>query len=95
MKVAIVAGFFDPVRDALGQRFAKQLEVSSLLWIRQAGIGRELNIPEFSSALSRQLANGARELLVIVAVLQGQRMGRVQGERDDSACGEGLRGSSC
>lgn len=72
MKVAFVAGFFEPVRRALHERFAKQLEVSSLIWIQQVGAGRELDLGMLGSELHRQLANGAKQVLVLVALLRGK-----------------------
>jgi len=72
LKVALVAGFFEPVRQALQKGFAKQLEVSSLVWIRQIGVGREPNLGILASELHRQIANGAKQVLVLVALLRGK-----------------------
>jgi hypothetical protein len=72
LKVAIVAGFFEPVRRALEGRFAKQMEVSSLVWIPQVGDGREPDLGKLSASLSRQLRNGAKQVLVLIAILAGK-----------------------
>jgi hypothetical protein len=73
LKVAIVAGFFEPVRRALEGRFAKQFEVSSLMWIPQLGNGREPNLGMLESQLARQLAGGAKHILIFVALLGGKQ----------------------
>jgi hypothetical protein len=65
-------GFYEPVRRALEGRFAKQMEVSSLVWIPQLGDGREGDLGKFGASLSRQLRNGAKDVLVLVAILAGK-----------------------
>src|SRR5207245_2152110 len=72
LKVAIVAGFFEPIRRALEGRFAKQMEVSSLVWIPQVSDGREPDIGRLGASLSSQLKNGAKHVLVLVAILAGK-----------------------
>jgi hypothetical protein len=72
LKVAIVAGFYEPVRRALEGRFKRQLEVSSLVWIPQLGNGREPDLGKFGANLSHQLKNGAKHILVLIAILAGK-----------------------
>jgi hypothetical protein len=72
LKVAIVAGFFEPVRRALEGRFAKQMEVSSLVWIPQVGVGGQPDLGMIGAHLSRQLKNGAQHVMVLVAILAGK-----------------------
>ncbi len=62
-------GFYEPVWRALEGRFAKQLKVSSLIWIRQIALNREPDLGMFGSQLAQQLANGAKQILVVVALL--------------------------
>lgn len=72
MKVAIVAGFFEPIRRALEGRFTKQMDVSSLVWISQVSDGREPDLRKFGASLGSQLKNGAKHVLVLVAILAGK-----------------------
>lgn len=73
MKVAFVVGFYEPVRRALERRFAKQLKVSSLVWVRQVSSNREPDLGMFASRLAQQLAAGAKQILVMVALLSGTK----------------------
>ena len=72
MRTAIVAGFFDPVRNAVAGRFPKQVEVSSIVWVPQRGNGREPDLGKLNSVLNQQLKNGATNVLVLVAIIAGK-----------------------
>jgi hypothetical protein len=72
LKAAFIAGFYEPVRKALTDRFPKQMEVSSLVWIKQVAPNREADLGMFGSQLAHKLTNGARKILVMVAVLAGK-----------------------
>jgi hypothetical protein len=53
--------------------FAKQLKVSSLEWVRQVSLNREPDLGMFGSRLAQQLAGGAKQILVMVALLSGTK----------------------
>jgi hypothetical protein len=73
VKIVFVAGFFDPVLKALQDTYPDHLKSGgSIVWIRQVGPGRELNINDFKSRLFDKLSKGARDILIIVAVLRGK-----------------------
>jgi hypothetical protein len=73
VKIVFVAGFFDPVRKALEETFPDHLKSGGgLIWIRQVGSGRELNINEFKSRFFDALARGATQILIVMAVLRGK-----------------------
>lgn len=71
MKIAIVAGFFDPVKKALDHHYSEQLQNGSLIWIRQAGQNREANLKEFAGRFNDRMKRDAPEsVLVLLAVLK-------------------------
>jgi hypothetical protein len=72
LKVALIVGFYEPVRKALERRFSEQMRLSALIWVRQVALNREADLPMFASQLARQLANGAKQVLVMVALPREQ-----------------------
>jgi hypothetical protein len=73
VRIVFVAGFFDPVLKALQATFPDQLKAGGgIVWIRQAAIGRELNINEFKSRFFDKLAQGAKQVLILMAALRGR-----------------------
>jgi hypothetical protein len=72
VRIAFILGFFDPVRKAVEATFPSQLKDGSVVWIRQAGPSREVNLGEFKSRFFDRLEVGPTHVLVILAVLRGK-----------------------
>ena len=72
MKTVLVAGFFDPVKKALELSHREHLAGGSIVWVRQVGENREVNLGELSQQCFAQISRGAKSILVILAVLKGR-----------------------
>lgn len=68
MKIAFVAGFFEPVKKALEHHYPNQLKNGSIIWIRQQGINLEANLTDFSARLNARTKHGPVEILMLLAV---------------------------
>ena len=71
MKLAFVAGFFDPVKKALDEVYSEHQKNGSLIWIRQKGMNREVNLGEFSEQFFDRVKS-ANSVLVLLTVLRGR-----------------------
>lgn len=74
MKIAFVAGFFDPVKRSLEKRYPKEQYRRSVFWVQQAkggGFAREVNLSEFSS-LFMDKTSQATSVLVVLALPTGR-----------------------
>ena len=71
MKKIFVAGFFDPVKKELESSYQERLDSGSIIWVRQAGYRREVNLNELSNRYLSALA-GVDDVLVLLAVLRGK-----------------------
>lgn len=72
MKIAFVAGFFDPVKKALEEgSYSEHHANGSVVWIRQKAMNREVNLHEFSSQFFDR-AKEADSVLVLLALLRGR-----------------------
>jgi hypothetical protein len=80
MRVAFVAGFFDPVKRMLEERFAAQMGRGSVIWIPQAR-GGEAKLSEFASRFNSAAAQGHGPILILLAVLRSREFVRGHAER--------------
>ena len=51
MKIAFVAGFYDPIKEALDNPYSEHQANGSLVWIRQKELHKEADLTELSSRL--------------------------------------------
>lgn len=72
MKIAFVAGFFDPVKKALEEGpYSEHQASGSLIWIRQKAMNREVNLHEFSARFFDRVKQ-ADSVLTLLAILKGR-----------------------
>ena len=72
MKIAFVAGFFDPVKKALEDKpYSDHQANGSLVWIRQKAMNREVNLHEFSAQFFDRVKQ-ADSILILLAMLKGK-----------------------
>jgi hypothetical protein len=72
VKIAFVAGFFDPVKKALEEEpYSGHQASGSLVWIRQKAMNREVNLHEFSSRFFDRVKQ-ADSVLTLLAILRGR-----------------------
>lgn len=72
MKIAFVAGFFDPVKKALEEGpYSEHQASGSLVWIRQKAMNREVNLHEFSARFFDRVKQ-ADSVLTLLAILKGR-----------------------
>jgi hypothetical protein len=77
MKIAFVAGFFDPVKKALEESYSEHLTSGSVIWIRQQESGTHppptaANLKDFSSRFF-DVIRRVDSILIILAVPTQQR----------------------
>lgn len=75
MRIACVAGFFNPVKTSIDKQFAKQVTEHSLVWIPQIPSGAfDLNI--LKQTLFDAVGKGATHILIIAFILRGREYQR-------------------
>jgi len=70
MRIACVAGFFNPVKTSIERNCAQQIAERSVVWIPQVSSG-EFNHNLLKQALFDAVAKGATDILIILFLLRG------------------------
>ena len=71
MKIAFVAGFYDPVKEALDISHSAHQADGSLIWIRQRNLHKEADLTELSARLL-DVAKNAEFVRIILHVPRGR-----------------------
>lgn len=71
MKIAFVAGFYDPVKEALDNPYSEHQATGSLVWIRQRELHKEADLTEVSSRFFSSIER-ADSVRVILHVPRGR-----------------------
>jgi hypothetical protein len=76
MKIAFVAGFFNPVKEALDEVYSGHLKNGAVVWIPQEEVNtlpppRAVNLREFASQFLDRIQN-AESVLILLAIPTGQ-----------------------
>jgi hypothetical protein len=75
MRIACIAGFFNPVKTSLEKNFPGRLDDHSVIWIPQVSNG-ELNQNMLKQALFDAVAKGATDILIVAFILRGSEYQR-------------------
>jgi hypothetical protein len=70
MRIACVAGFFNPVKTSIEKNCAQQIAEHSVIWIPQVSSG-EFNHNLLKQALFDTVAKGATDILIVLFMLRG------------------------
>jgi|ERR1039458_4076110 hypothetical protein len=70
MRIACVAGFFNPVKTSIEKNCAQQIAEHSVIWIPQVSSG-EFNHNLLKQALFDAVAKGATDILIVLFMLRG------------------------
>jgi hypothetical protein len=70
MRIACVAGFFNPVKISIEKQYAQQIAERSILWIPQVSSG-QFNHNLLKQALFDVVAKGATDILIVLFMLRG------------------------
>jgi len=71
VKIAFVAGFFDPVKKEIEKNYSAHQANGSVIWVRQIGMNREVNLSEFAARFN-DAAKRADSILILLALLTGR-----------------------
>lgn len=76
MKIAFVAGFFDPVKEAVEEAYPEHLKNRSVVWIPQEGVKtlpppRAVNLNQFVSQFLDRVKS-AESIMILLALPAGQ-----------------------
>jgi hypothetical protein len=95
VKIAFVAGFFDPVKKALEEEpYSGHQSNGSLIWIRQKAMNREVNLHEFSSRFFDRVKQ-ADSVLTLLAILRGREWAEASVQAIITRAKEGMPDLSC
>ena len=89
MRIACVAGFFNPVKTRIDKDLEKEVNNGSVIWIPQVGNG-QFNQNKLKQALFDSVAKGATDILIVLFLLRGTEYLR---EIVDSLIAEALQRS--
>jgi hypothetical protein len=89
MRIACVAGFFNPVKSSIEKAFAKELKENSVVWVPQLSNG-QINQNRLKQAIFDATARGATDLLMLLFLLRGSEYVR---QVVDSLAAEAIRRS--
>jgi len=89
MRIACVAGFFNPVKSSLDKDLGKEIKDNSVVWVPQLSNG-QINQNKLKQAIFDATARGATDILVLLFLLRGSEYVR---QVVDSLAAEAIRRS--
>jgi hypothetical protein len=71
MRIACIAGFFNPVKKSIDKHFEQELANRSVIWVPQNSPGGQLSINRLKGDLFDAVGRGATHILVVAFILRG------------------------